>query len=118
MNLRHKVIELTPTDICLEVFMGDRKDMINLLRKDHEKNKKKRRKSYWKKVIGDSPCVVGMGNHIYMFLFNDDLQTIVHETVHATWFLDDIVEFNYDFQNQEMQAYYVDYIFSEIMSMR
>ena len=113
MSLRYKEITLTPTDICLEVFIGKKKDIVKKLKKDNGE-----KKSYWKEMIGDSSCVVGLENHIFMFLLEDDIKTIVHESVHATWFLDEIVGFNFNIESQEMQAYYVDYIVGEILKMK
>ena len=113
MSLKHKIIELTPTDICLEVLIGKKKQMVKFLKKEYGQ-----KKSHWKEMIGDSSCAVLDANHIYIFLLNDDISTIAHEAVHASWFLDEIVEFNYNQDNQEIQAYYVDYIVGEIISMK
>ena len=111
--MKHKVVKLIPTDISLEIFIGKKKDIVKKLKKY-----KGKKKSYWKDMVGNSSCAVGMPDHIYMFLLDTDIQTIVHEAVHATWHLDDIVDFGFDSHNQEIQAYYVDYIVGKVMKMK
>lgn len=113
--MKHKVFTLYPTDICLEVFIGKRKQMVKSLCED-----KSRTKSEWKEMVGDTSCVVSDDNHIYMFLQKgmDDLSTIAHESVHVSWFLADIVGFEFDVDHQEMQAYYVDYVFGKVLELK
>ena len=115
MKLKHKIIDLLPTDIQLEVFIGDKKEIVKKMKGECGK-----KKSYWKEVVGDAPCVdmSPKGNHIYMFLTDFDAQTIVHESVHVSWYLDDIVGLNLNYDSQETQAYMVDYVFGEIMKMK
>lgn len=106
-------IKLIPTDISLYVLVGDRKKFPKKLKTIFGD-----KKSYWKSIIGDSNEALILDNDIFIFLEELDPQVVVHETVHATWFLDELVDLGFSSESQEVQAYYVDYIFSEIMKMK
>ena len=112
-KLKHKVIKLKPTDILLEVFIGKRKDIIKSLLKDYGEDKK-----YWKEMIDNGDCTVSWDNHIFIFMTEFDVNTIVHEATHATWYLDEIVGFNINQDNDEIQAYYMGYIVEKIFKMK
>ena len=112
-KVKHEVIELSPTDICLEVYIGNRKDVIKLIKKNNGE-----KKSYWKSLIGEDSCTINLGNHIIIFLREYDPQEIVHEAVHASWELSKLVGYNFSYKNQEIQAYQVDYIIGKVLSMK
>jgi hypothetical protein len=46
-------------------------------------------------------------------LFAEDTQTLVHEAVHAAWHILNHVGVEIEFENHEVQAYLVDYIFHQ-----
>ena len=112
-EVKHKVIELNPTDICLEVYIGKDKDVIKSVIKNNGKDK-----SFWKEHIDKDPCTINMGNHIIIVLQDFNPQDIVHESVHASWELAKIVGYKFSYKNQEQQAYQVDFIVGEILDMK
>ena len=112
-KVKHKIIDLNPTDIKLEVYIGNIKDVINEVKKNNGQ-----KKSFWKNMIGDDPCTINLGNHIIITMSEYDPQDIVHEAVHASWELAKIVGYKFGYKNQELQAYQIDYIVGQIITMK
>lgn len=54
---------------------------------------------------------------ILMFLQAVRPEFVAHEAVHVTWRLADFVGFKYSAKNDETQAYFVEYIVRQIMSI-
>ena len=117
MRVIHEEINLIPTEVKLCVVIGKKKEVRKSLREKFGK-----RKSYWRDMITSDPCVFEQGNNrIVMSIITEngevDLQDIVHEAVHVTWFLSDMVGLNLDSNSQETQAYYTDYIFGKVLDL-
>ncbi len=116
MSLIHEEIQMVPTEVNLTVAIGTKKEVRKFLKKKFGKNK-----GYWKERVDGHSCVFQHGVNIVMVLDNEggevDMQDIVHECVHVTWFLSDMVDLKIDSESQETQAYYVDYLFGRVMDL-
>ena len=116
MNVIHDEIQMVPTEVKLTVAIGTKKEVRKFL-----KNKFGESKGYWKERADGHSCVFQHGINIVMVLDNKDgevdLQDIVHECVHVTWFLSDMVDLSINSESQETQAYYVDYLFGKILDL-
>lgn len=115
--MKYKRIDLLPSKWFVDIWITKNyKTLCNNLSKKYGGSFE-----FWKNEINETQTVLSYENfkgHKYIIccLYDFDLSVIIHESVHITWHLQDKVNFDYE-NDQELQAYYVEYIVEEILKM-
>lgn len=115
-----KKFQLVPTDFNLYVYVGNFKkaeqSMLDLFGLPTQWNSFQLQEGvahtycFWSNKIKE---------RIFIICTPDfDPANIAHEAVHVTWELARVVDFVYDVEHQEQQAYYVDWILNCALSMK
>lgn len=121
--MKYKEISLKPTPFTVKVFYSeDPSEMAGEFKKRF-KIKGKRWTSYFKNA--DKGCdgfcdefVSSEGQELVMCLFVLNPGIIAHEAVHIAWYLSKFTDMEFNYSNQETQAYYIQYLVDEIMKIK
>ena len=110
-----KEIPLHPTLITLDVIISDNKPAVcEFLHRRYGEDV-----SYYERQVEGPICcsitAYGEKRIVVILKSKDDVAVMAHEVVHATWLLNKICGLGFDYKCNEVQAYYVSYIISEIL---
>jgi hypothetical protein len=114
--LIHKRIPLIPTPFHVDVFVSaELADIEEALSELNGKDSGFYRLNF--KEGQQAMTAEAEGNFI-MVLPDFSEHVISHEATHITWMLGDKIGLDWDYQSQELQAYYIDYLVREIKIMK
>lgn len=114
--MKHKRILLIPTPFYVDVFVGgsirEAEETLNELRGKEEKYFRLEFQEHQQAMTAEAEGA------FFMLLPDFSDHIISHEATHVTWLLGDKIGLDWDYQSQELQAYYIDYIVREINKMK
>lgn len=109
---------MIPTKWFVDVYIAKDYDKLydKLLRKYGETLK------FWQDILDRNPTVFlyeddKVESYIICCLSDFELNVVIHESVHISWYLAEKVGFSYE-RDHEIQAYYIEYIVEEILKMK
>lgn len=104
-------IKLHPTEQILDVIICDDIRLVKL-----------KYMQLYRGAINIKPNIQGLvkqvDGNILMILVDYSEKTLIHEAVHVTWELSKIIQTPWEYETQELQAYYVDYIVREVKNIK
>ncbi len=116
-------IQIAPTHIMLDVLLGDDIESINEridTKYDYEFDDThygnfieamRERQGFCHQVMRDD----GIPRLLIWVRDKDDLITISHEVIHATWWIQHYSGFKFSYDSQEIQTFLHDYVMYEIL---
>ncbi len=118
-----KDLQIAPTHLMLDVYIGeDVDDISEVLEKQYDYDAEdshyrnflevmKERAGFCHQVHKED----GMPRLLLWVRNKDDLITLSHEIIHATWYVQYYSDFKFAYDSQEIQAYLHDYMMSQIL---
>lgn len=119
-------IQIAPTNICLDVYMGDEIEQIGEYidkRYDYEFDDNhynsffavmRERNGFCHQVVDEDERI----KLIIWILEPDDIITLSHEVIHATWYIQHMTDFKFSWDSQEIQTYLHDYMLYQILKAK
>jgi len=112
----HKRIALTPTPFFVDVFVSaNLAEIEETLSELHGKESGFYRLNF---KDGQQAMTAETEGNFLMVLPDFSEHVMSHEATHITWMLGDKIGLDWDYQSQELQAYYIDYLVREIKMMK
>lgn len=109
-------IQLTPTPYHVDVFVSKN---IRAVEESMCELYDEKPGSLQLNMQKDDQGMVGeVGKNIVMVITDFSETLISHEATHVTWMLAKKIGMTWDEESQELQAYYIDHIVSEVLKMK